>query len=394
MRLTPLLLFALVLIGVATLPPGDPQLVAASRCLVCGDRGVADAILNVILFAPLGAALAYQRIRSIRMVLIGLAVSTIVELIQLYIPGRDPSAGDLLFNTIGVAGGALFPRFLRAWSTSFQKRPRLLASAWLMAAMAVSTLAGVLLLPGLPRDSYYGQWTPLFANREQYGGRVVSARVGDLRVPNSRVRRSAELRERLVRGDELRVAAFAGPAPQRGAFVFNIYDERKREVLSILADQRDLVFRYRMRATWLRLDQPAFRFRDALAGVAPEQPWDVELRLIRGGVCVKRGALSGCPQSANVARGWSVFLHMDTANWIIRAIDVVWLLILFLPAGTYLRCPAGVVAGIGVAAGGLWLSNRALGFAALAPGVFAAAAAGILVGAVIRRTLGSHPVHA
>ena len=392
MRLTPSVWFALLVIGVATLLPGDPQLVAASYCVICGDRGVADAILNVILFAPLGAALAFQRVRPGRIALSALAVSTMVELIQLYIPGRDASAGDLLFNTLGAASGAAIPHFIRHWSTSLDKRPRLLV-AWLVTALAVVTAAGFLLLPGLPHNVYYGQWTPLFANREQYHGRVVSAHIGDLRVPNSQVSRSDELRARLRRGDELNVTAVSGPAPQSGAFVFNIYDERRREILSILADQRDLVFRYRMHASVLKLDQPTFRFRNALAGVGPDQPWDVQLRLIHGGVCAERGSEKACPLAANIARGWSVLLHLDTPDWITDVIDVLWLLILFLPAGSYATSRHRAWLAIIAAAGGLWLSNRALGIAALSPSAFAAVTAGVLLGAVIRRAARRDPVH-
>ena len=106
MRVVFALIAIIALIAAATLLPGEPTVSTPSICLICGDRGVADALLNLTLFAPFGAVLAFVRVRPWRIVLAGFALSALVELFQLYIPGRDPSFGDFVFNAAGAALGA------------------------------------------------------------------------------------------------------------------------------------------------------------------------------------------------------------------------------------------------------------------------------------------------
>ena len=71
-------------------------------CLACGDGGGADFVLNIALFLPLGAALAAAGLRARTVVLLGLALSAGVELLQFsVIPGRDATVGDVVANTAG-----------------------------------------------------------------------------------------------------------------------------------------------------------------------------------------------------------------------------------------------------------------------------------------------------
>ena len=74
-------------------------------CIVCGNRGAADVLLNVFLFVPFGAALALERRSISQCALFGALLSAVIEVAQLYIPGRDSSIGDVLSN--GAAGTGL-----------------------------------------------------------------------------------------------------------------------------------------------------------------------------------------------------------------------------------------------------------------------------------------------
>ena len=72
-----------------------------------------DFIENVLLFVPFGFLLYYRRTSVTRKVLIislaaiaGGAFSLAVELAQMGFPGRDPSAFDVLANTLGAGCGA------------------------------------------------------------------------------------------------------------------------------------------------------------------------------------------------------------------------------------------------------------------------------------------------
>ncbi len=87
------------------------------RCLLtaCAPAGplltslLIDGLGNMLVFAPLGAALAVALAgcRPIRRaVLLGAAVSVAFEFIQIYIPGRVVATDDVLLNAAGTALGA------------------------------------------------------------------------------------------------------------------------------------------------------------------------------------------------------------------------------------------------------------------------------------------------
>jgi VanZ family protein len=72
-----------------------------------------DAILNIAIYAPFGfaAALSFRRRHSrpaaaVAATAFGFLFSVSMELLQVYVPGRDSSLADVLTNTIGSAGGA------------------------------------------------------------------------------------------------------------------------------------------------------------------------------------------------------------------------------------------------------------------------------------------------
>ena len=113
---------AIGLIALLTLEPRPRQapLSAATpwHCLVCGQLGRVDVILNVALFLPLGFTLFRLGFGPLRSALVGLGISGLVELLQAFVvAGRDPSLSDLLTNTLGAGLGAMlaqaFPRLVR-----------------------------------------------------------------------------------------------------------------------------------------------------------------------------------------------------------------------------------------------------------------------------------------
>ena len=77
----------LLIVVVTLVPQASVHMEPALACVVCGSRGVADAVLNLLLFFPLGASLApfYRP----RLVLLGAALtSCVIEFSQLYLTGR------------------------------------------------------------------------------------------------------------------------------------------------------------------------------------------------------------------------------------------------------------------------------------------------------------------
>ncbi|HXI21878.1 MAG TPA: VanZ family protein, partial [Gemmatimonadales bacterium] len=104
--------FAFLFIAWFTLRPDPESAEAAARspftCLVgCGDQGLRDAILNVILFLPLGLALGlWLPARRFRSWLLTVALSCAIEFCQYHwLLGRDASLRDILTNSAGGAAG-------------------------------------------------------------------------------------------------------------------------------------------------------------------------------------------------------------------------------------------------------------------------------------------------
>ena len=119
------LLLIVAIVAYGSLYPFDFEFTSAAgnpvRILLHGWPGewnryvLRDVILNVIIYLPLGlaAALAFRRRRSCAFaataaIAFGFLLSVGMELLQVYVPGRDSSLLDVLTNTLGAAAGAGF----------------------------------------------------------------------------------------------------------------------------------------------------------------------------------------------------------------------------------------------------------------------------------------------
>ncbi|MFJ4209623.1 VanZ family protein [Paenarthrobacter sp. NPDC089675] len=72
-------------------------------------------ISNIVMFVPFGGLVAFlwpSRWNSWRMLLLGAATSTFIELTQLLIPGRVTALSDVIANTSGAVLGALAAKWL------------------------------------------------------------------------------------------------------------------------------------------------------------------------------------------------------------------------------------------------------------------------------------------
>jgi hypothetical protein len=382
---TPLVGLALALtvlaILIVTLIPSRTHLATVMvHCVVCGERGVADALTNLILFLPLGAVLGIAGTPLGRASLAAGALSAVIEMAQFVIPGRDPSVGDVLFNTTGAVLGYLLVRH----ATNFVRLSPL-------AATVVGTLVvagtGILLQPELPVSTYYGQWTPNLRHLASYRGQVLSAKLGDLDIPPSRLPNSAIVREQLLAGSALRVLAVAGPAVRSLAPLFSIYDDRQREIMLLGFDRKDLVFRYRTRAAAWRLDQPDMRVRNAATSVAPGDTLAVVLLRRGTEYCIDWNGVDRCRFGFTAGRGWALLYYAESfPAWLTRLLDAIWVAGLLIPVGS---CTAVRPA--------LWIGGALLATLGAAPAVagllstsvveWAGGTAGVLIGMRLRTVL-------
>ncbi len=86
-----LVVFSLVTIAGLTLYPDSSTTTSNWNCIFCGTRATADLVLNILLFAPLGAGFGMLRIRAKNALILAVMLSGAVEVAQLVIPGRAPS---------------------------------------------------------------------------------------------------------------------------------------------------------------------------------------------------------------------------------------------------------------------------------------------------------------
>lgn len=134
------------------LPSRSGSLRPFSFCLTCDFRWLADLVANVGLFVPFGLAAGWRAKSPWRVVLAGALLSTTVELLQMVIPGRDPSLRDILSNTTGAALGAMLAYRPRTWLTPTARRASWFANGTALVIFAVTASTAILLEPAEPGE--------------------------------------------------------------------------------------------------------------------------------------------------------------------------------------------------------------------------------------------------
>lgn len=333
------------------LPVQDAEALAQPRTLL--PMGwLADGIRNLILFAPLGAAL-WSTGRTRRSALaIGFGLSLVIEILQLAIPGRFPALSDLVFNTLGTGLGVGLASFWPDLSRPSARRARALSLSAAAASISVLLAAAWLLQPAFPTTPYFGGWTPDLGHLEQYTGQVLEARVGPNPIPPAGPAPDTEaLRTALADGEPLLIRAVTGAPPSALAPLVTIHDDQQREILLLGLEGDDLLIRQLLRAFTFGLENPALRARGVLSGLSPHSPFSVEVvsagpqRLVRvtsvGNPIVR---LAWTPGGS-----WTLFatnpLRGDSQSWIF---DLVWGALLVLPAAYWAR--GSIICWLGVGA--------------------------------------------
>jgi len=313
--------FALALsvlaICIATLrPAGETVAEGWSFQLASGDEALAEAIQNLLLFIPFGIALAlYKPAHQVRTLLIaGVALSFTVEFLQQWIPGRDPSLGDIVANGLStLVGGAL------VWTAPRWLHPPDTRAPWMslgMAAVAATAwlATGWLFQPSFPESTYYDRWTPDIPRWPNYKGQIVWATLGTHVLAEGPI---AGGKQSLVADAPIRVHATAGPPTEGRAPLFTVTDEAHHDVFIVGVDREDLLILYRTRAAALTLARPDLRLRDALVAVQPGDTFTVAAR--RG--CIN----TGCRLGYTIGDGWKLIFFPDHFPlWAMKLLNAMW----------------------------------------------------------------------
>ncbi len=351
-----------------TLPPGWTFVLAS------GDEAVAELIQNLLLFIPFGVALALSRNRLRILLLAGVGLSFTVEFLQQWIPGRDPSLGDIVANGLStLLGGAL------VWTAPRWLHPADIRTPWLsLGAAAIAAAAwlgtGWLFQPALPHTTYYDRWTPDIPKWPNYRGNVVWAELGPVPLADGPIGGEQDLgRTLLAAGAPLRIRAIAGPAPRGSAPLLTINDAAYRDIFIVGVDRADLVVVYRTRGAALTFDRPDLRARDALAGVQPGDTFSV---------VVWRYCLNTtCGLGYTIGDGWKlIYFPEHFPPWAQRLLNAMWVGGGLLGVGLWSRRHPASGAAVLLAALTLALGPRVVGLNVTPVTEWLGAALGFAVG--------------
>ena len=268
-------LMLLFIAGATLLPTGAPIARRVGTLCVgwCDDTRLADLVLNVLLFVPLGFAGRLVGFRSHRVIIAGAAFSLGIELLQWRaIAGRDASVLDLFANSLGTAIGVLF-----AAHAALLLRPSCRAAARLVLLGTVlwssAQFTGAWAVRPAPTSKpYWGQRAPQLAEPLPYGGEVLAARVNGDELPSNRLAHDDAIRESLQQG-LLRLDVQVRPdrLTRLSSTIVRIADEDQREILRLGQRRGDIVFSMRLNVTRLRLRTPSVTLASAF-GTTPATP--------------------------------------------------------------------------------------------------------------------------
>jgi VanZ like family len=357
-----------------------------SNCVVCGEDGASDMVLNVLLFLPLGLLFGLRARRRWIWLPLAMFLSLGIELTQLVIPGRYSTLSDVITNTTGAGIGLLLAAALEAEPATRRRLTQVGMVTATLLPWAVLGATAWLFQPVYPPTVYYGQWTAdLGGGMVQYEGRVVSASIDGLRLPSWRLRDTPLTRTLLAQGAPLHVEAVAGPPPPALAPVFSIYDDRVQEILLLGVNGDALVVHRRLRAGQLHFDQPELRIAHGAAGLVPGRPFVLDYRGGPGPVCLSVDYHVHCGLVLSTADGWALLLDGRLPMKLPVAMRTGWLALLLMPLGLLAprrRGPAVALAALAITA--LAVVPAITGLGAPGPMGWAGAVLGLLIGRLLR----------
>ena len=338
---------AVTFILVATLrPAGREAFEGWSLCIIC-PSGATEAVQNLLLFVPFGIATSFGALRPGVGIFLGFSLSLMVECAQMFIPGRDPNIGDLLFNTTGTALGWGLGTWIRALVLAPARE------AWQYAVGAAAATLGALVTGAWLLQPAYGNPPYRVQHYGAGSGAVLEAYLGDFPLRSGELPGAAALA--LATRGTLRVVAVMDTA-RRGPYWLRVFDGGRREVVSIRRIRRDVQVSYRTNAAALSLSLTESRARGVLARHAPGDTIDV--RVSRDGLhhCAVVDGVNSCGFGPTVASSWAVVEALSSfPPWALALMDAAWLGLLFVPVGLSLRRDRRVLAAAGAAFAGLWI---------------------------------------
>jgi VanZ family protein len=302
-------------IGVATLHSTGGRLARGwSFYITTGEAALAELIANLILFIPLGISLALAGVKPLRAIAAGTLLSCTVEFLQQWIPGRDPSLGDIVANANSTAIGVLLVVAAPIWLLGPPRRSRWQALGCAILAVLVWIATADLLRPTFPPLPYQALLNPDIPHFSHYDGKIIDVRPGIARMDIT--------------------ATMAPDPPEHTAPMIAVEGQHGERVLMLSVNHNDLTLRYYMPALRLSFEQPDLRLRDALKPVAPGDTFVASTWHDSTDVCLRLNSKQQCDLGYTIGDGWKLIYYPENwPPWQLGLINTLWV--------------AGLVTGVG-----------------------------------------------
>jgi hypothetical protein len=329
----------LLVIASATLfpTPGAPSI--PHGCLICGQAGGVDAVLNVLLFMPLGIGLGVRGTRVEKGILLVVATTALVEFLQLaVVNGRSATLGDLVTNTAGGALGYAVGHNWRLFVSPHGGVRHILVVAASLGFAAMMAFTGYSLQPAPTSGTFFGHHVRGYGSEQPFPGKVRLARLGKCVVTNSSADDQGCIHAAVMRGDTFAVDLTAQGIAPGPAAVVRVVDARQNEVASMGGDRERAIFSVRTKASAMGFR--AYRF--ALDSVFEHE----ELRDVRLAGTFVPSAVTISASGPGLSRrttfrlgpasAWRIFIpfrYYDDGSFLPHFLDKLWLAGLLFPMG-------------------------------------------------------------
>jgi hypothetical protein len=359
-------LIATAAIGVATLTPATTSAIEPRwACVVCGTTGVADVLVNLLLYVPYGVGLTMLGMRPTRALALVLATTFAVELLQYRVlVGRDGTLSDVLTNTLGGTSGIVVARHWRSLALPTPRSSALLAAGWAVVWAGVLAISAYALAPTADTAGAVVWWKPVMPPFQQFQGAL------DAVVVDGRSTVNREILPPPSPSESVSVAIRVAAEPTRVASAPIVWiGHGDSEDVVLLRARHDLVARFKVRGSAWRLVSPTFLLPGAFGSREPRQV----RATMAGHVLTLTAAAPNASQARSITLGptlgWALlvpsFVRVGPRyHWY----SLAWMTVFLFPLGYWAGRGAlarGAVAPLDAASAGIAVGSLVMAFAAL-----------------------------